>query len=66
MDRGNSVQVLGKATLILDALADEHEVGASRLADLSGEPRSTVYRLLTSLQALDLVEPGSRRAAFRR
>jgi hypothetical protein len=55
MDRGNSVQVLGKATLILDALADEHEVGASRLADLSGEPRS-----------MDMVEPGSRRAAFRR
>jgi DNA-binding IclR family transcriptional regulator len=65
MDRGNSVQVLGKVSLLLDALADERELGASRLADRIGEPRSTVYRLLSSLQALELVEPGSRRGTYR-
>lgn len=65
MDRGNSVQVLGKVALLLDALAEEQEVTASGLADLVGEPRSTVYRLLSSLQALELVEPGSRRGTYR-
>jgi DNA-binding IclR family transcriptional regulator len=65
VDRGNSVQVLGKVALILDALVEEHEVTASRLADLVGEPRSTIYRLLASLQALDMVEPGSRRGTYR-
>jgi DNA-binding IclR family transcriptional regulator len=65
MDRGNSVQVLGKVSLILDALAEEQEVSAGQLADLVGEPRSTVYRLLSSLQALDMVEPGSRRGTYR-
>jgi DNA-binding IclR family transcriptional regulator len=65
MDRGNSVQVLGKASLILDALAEEQELSASRLADLIGEPRSTVHRLLSSLQALEMVEPGTRRGTYR-
>ena len=65
MERGNSVQVLGKVSMLLDALAEEHELGASRLADLIGEPRSTVYRLLSSLQTLELVEPGSRRGTYR-
>ena len=61
MERGNPVQVLGKVALIFDVLAEEQEVTAGRLADLTGEPRSTVYRLLASLQGLDMVEPGSRR-----
>jgi DNA-binding IclR family transcriptional regulator len=65
VDRGGSVQVLRKVALILDRLADEGEISASRLADLVGEPRSTVYRLLTSLQSLDMVEPGSRRGTYR-
>ena len=65
MDRGNSVQVLGKVSLILDTLAEQQEVSAGRLADLVGEPRSTVYRLLSSLQALDMVEPGSARGTYR-
>ena len=65
MERGNPVQVLGKVALLLDALAEEQEVSAGRLADLTGEPRSTVYRLLSSLQGLDMVEPGSRRGTYR-
>lgn len=65
MDRGNSVQVLGKVSLLLDALAEEREVGAARLADRVAEPRSTVYRLLAAMQALGLVEPGSRRGTYR-
>ncbi len=59
------MQVLTKAAALLDRLAEEQEVSASRLADLIGEPRSTVYRLLASLQRLELVEPGSQRATYR-
>jgi DNA-binding IclR family transcriptional regulator len=65
MDRGNSIQVLGKVALLLDRLAAEEEVGAARLAELIGEPRSTVYRLLANLQHLELVEPGRRRGTYR-
>lgn len=60
-DAGHSVQVLRKVAQILDRLAEDGELSASRLAELVDEPRSTVYRLLTSMQALGLVEPGTRR-----
>jgi DNA-binding IclR family transcriptional regulator len=61
----NSVQVLAKASALLDRLAEEPEASASRLAELVGEPRTTVYRLLGSLKRLDLVEPGTRRGTYR-
>ncbi len=64
-NRGTSVHVLRKVALILDRLAEEGEVSAARLAELVGEPRSTVYRLLTSMQALDYVTPGARRGTYR-
>ena len=60
-----SVLVLAKAAALLDRLAEDGEASAGRLAELVGEPRSTVYRLLASLQSLDLVEPGSRRGTYR-
>ena len=47
-----------RSAVLLDRLAEEDEVGAARLAELIGEPRSTVYRLLANLQQLELVEPG--------
>jgi DNA-binding IclR family transcriptional regulator len=59
-----SVAVLGKAMALLDRIAEEGEVTPARLAELTGEPRSTVYRLLASLQELDLVEPGRRRGTY--
>jgi DNA-binding IclR family transcriptional regulator len=65
MSRGNSVQVLGKVSEILDALAEVGEASAAELAQLLGEPRSTIYRLLSSMQTLELVEPGSRRGSYR-
>lgn len=65
MERGNPVQVLGKVAELLDVLAEEQEVSAGRLAELVGEPRSTIYRLLASLQGLDMVEPGSKRGTYR-
>lgn len=65
MRSGNSVQVLAKAALLLDRVAEEGEASTARLAELVGEPRSTVYRLLSSLQLLDMVEAGSRRGTYR-
>src|ERR687886_65269 len=46
------VAVLAKAVAVLDHVAAEGEVTPARLAELTGEPRSTVYRLLASLQEL--------------
>lgn len=65
MERANSVRVLAKAVLLLECLAETPELSAVQLAECIGEPRSTVHRLLASLQQLDMVEPGSRRGAYR-
>ena len=65
MERANSTQVLAKAGALLDRLAAEPEVSAAGLADSVGEPRSTVYPLLASLQQIDMVEPGTRRGTYR-
>src|SRR2546425_10951006 len=56
--RDNPVRSLAKAVLLLEALADEREATPRRLSELLHEPRTTVYRLLTGLQALDMVEAG--------
>lgn len=59
-----SVQILGKVAALLTALERKEQTAAS-LAECIGEPRSTVYRLLRSLQQLEWVEDGSSRGAFR-
>jgi DNA-binding IclR family transcriptional regulator len=58
------VAVLAKAMTLIDWIAEEGEVTPARLAELTGEPRSTIYRLLATLQELDLVEPGRRRGTY--
>ncbi len=60
-----SVGVLAKAARVLDVLAGTREASTAELAETLGEPRSSVYRLLTALTELDLVEPGSQRGSFR-
>jgi DNA-binding IclR family transcriptional regulator len=64
-DQDNSVQVIAKAAAILDALADDGEASASELATRLGEPRSSIYRVLASLQQLDMVDTGGRRGTYR-
>src|SRR3954452_8031661 len=59
-----SVAVLGKAMALIDGLAEVGAATPAQLAELTGEPRSTVYRLLSNLQQLELVEPGPRRGTF--
>ena len=56
--------VLAKAMALLDCVAEEGEATPARLAELTGEPRSTVYRQLASLQDLGLIEPGRRRGTY--
>ena len=63
--RDNPVRSLAKAVLLLEALADEREATPRRLSELLHEPRTTVYRLLTGLQALDMVEAGARTGTYR-
>ncbi len=59
-----SVQILGKVAALLKAL-ERKDQSAAALADCVGEPRSTVYRLLRSLQQLEWVEEGAQRGTFR-
>jgi DNA-binding IclR family transcriptional regulator len=61
----NSLALVRKAVETLDILAEHGEVTPAALAEQLGEPRSSVYRLLSSLQSLGMVEPASRRGTFR-
>jgi DNA-binding IclR family transcriptional regulator len=63
--RDNPIRALAKAVFLLEQLAEEREATPRRLAELIDEPRTTTYRLLRSLEALDLVEPGSQPGSYR-
>ncbi|WP_396451157.1 IclR family transcriptional regulator [Actinomadura sp.] len=60
----NNLMLVRKVSGLLDHLANG-ESSATEIADAIGEPRSSIYRLLSSLQAEGLVEPGSRRGKYR-
>ena len=62
--RANPINVLAKAGALLDALDADGELTPSELADRLGEPRSSVYRLLASLEELGFVAPGMTRGTF--
>ncbi|MER6401760.1 IclR family transcriptional regulator [Kitasatospora sp. NPDC001603] len=61
----NGLQLVRKAVEALDLLARDRELTPAQIAELTGEPRSSVYRLLTGLQQLELVEKGARRGTYR-
>jgi DNA-binding IclR family transcriptional regulator len=63
--RDNPIRALAKAVYLLEQLAEEREATPRRLAELIDEPRTTTYRLLRSLEALDLVESGSQPGSYR-
>ncbi len=63
--RDNPIRALAKAVHLLEQLAEEREATPRRLAELLDEPRTTTYRLLRSLEALDLVEAGSQPGSYR-
>jgi DNA-binding IclR family transcriptional regulator len=57
--------VITKTGALFDLLAERGELSSSAIADEMGEPRSSIYRLLASLDNLGWVEPGSRRGTYR-
>ena len=59
------VQVLQKAIGLIEVLSHHGELTPAALAEISGEPRTTVHRLLTSLRSLGMVDPGVTRGSFR-
>lgn len=61
----NPVQILAKAAAALDSVAASGELTVTQLAALTGEPRSSVYRLLAGLSDTGLIEPGVSRGTYR-
>lgn len=61
----STVQVLRKAGNVLQCLADEVELTPAQLAERLGEPRTTIYRLLSNLEELGLVDHGRGRGSYR-
>jgi DNA-binding IclR family transcriptional regulator len=63
--REGALQSVIKVFALIEVLIERGEAGAAELAELTAEPRSSVYRMLATLQQMDLVEPGSRRGLYR-
>jgi DNA-binding IclR family transcriptional regulator len=59
------LQSVIKSFALVEALVEAGEASAATLADELGEPRSSVYRMLATLQQIGVVEPGSRRGLHR-
>lgn len=59
------MQSVVKTFAVIEALVERGDATAAELAELVDEPRSSVYRMLRTLQGLELVESGSRRGVFR-
>jgi DNA-binding IclR family transcriptional regulator len=61
----NGLRLIRKAVEVLDILARDRELSPAQIAELTGEPRSSVYRMLAGLQQLGMAEAGTRRGTFR-
>jgi len=59
------MQSVVKTFALIEALIEKGDARAAELTELVGEPRSSVYRMLTTLQQLGFVEAGDRRGLFR-
>jgi DNA-binding IclR family transcriptional regulator len=60
-----SILVLDKAVALLDLLAERGDLTSAEIAKELGEPRSSVYRLVASLQLHQLVQQSPKRGHFR-
>jgi DNA-binding IclR family transcriptional regulator len=65
MKQDGGLALVRKSVDLLDQLAARPDATPAQLAESMGEPRSSIYRLLASLQALEMVEPGTRRGTYR-
>ncbi len=59
------LRLVEKTVEVLNLLAEERELTIAQLAERTGEPRSSLYRLLARLEQFELVEPASTRGYFR-
>lgn len=59
------LQSVIKSFALIETLVESGEASAATLAEQLGEPRSSVYRMLSTLQQIGLVEAGSRRGVYR-
>lgn len=65
MDSQKGLKLVEKAVEVLDRLAENGELSVAQLATITGEPRSSLYRLISSLESLGLVEQASSRGLIR-
>ena len=61
----SGLQSVIKSFALVEALVEAGEASAATLAEELGEPRSSVYRMLATLEQIGVVEPGSRRGLHR-
>lgn len=59
-----AINLLAKADQLLAILAERGESTVPELVELTNEPRTSIYRLLESLQDLGWVSPGSARGSY--
>jgi DNA-binding IclR family transcriptional regulator len=64
MANENGLMMIRKVAELLTFLA-QGEATVAEIVEATGEPRSSIYRLLSGLQSEDFVEPGTRRGRFR-
>jgi DNA-binding IclR family transcriptional regulator len=64
-DPAGGMNLVTKSASVLQAIADAGELTVGELAECTGEPASSLYRLLSTLQAIGWVEDGSRRGKTR-
>lgn len=65
MESPKGLKLVEKAVEVLDQLARRGELSVAQLSELTGEPRSSLYRLIASLESMRLVEPASSRGLVR-
>lgn len=59
------LQLLSKASDLLELLGAQGELTPSEAAETLDEPRSSLYRLLAALEDLGWVDPGARKGSYR-
>jgi IclR family acetate operon transcriptional repressor len=57
--------VISKVSAVIDLLTIHEDLSIADLADLAGEPRSSMYRLVNGLTVAGFVEAGSRKGRVR-
>ena len=64
-DRTASAGSIKKAAVVLDLLSQHDELTIADIAKRSDQPRSSVYRLISSMTDVGFVEPGTERGRVR-